>query len=204
MKKIKYYKSNQVDYDKENENFNEELEESRDIYITSTINQKYQSVLFDIIDWNKEDFGIPIEERIPIRIYIDSEGGELNIAQSLIDIIKLSKTPIYTIGMGMCLSAAGLVLMAAPKGNRMILPSCQLLIHSGEIQLDSMSSHGFKDVSKMILDREKKINEFICENTNISLEEMNKRYRQEWYLIGQDIVDLGAADYIITDIDKII
>lgn len=52
--------------------------------------------------WNNYDnkHNIPIEERKPILLYIDSNGGSLTDTFTIIDAIKLSKTPIWTIVTG--------------------------------------------------------------------------------------------------------
>ena len=59
--------------------------------------------------WNKLDAEshIPIDEREPIKIYINSDGGELAAAFSIIDTIKMSKTPVWTINTG-CAYSCGL------------------------------------------------------------------------------------------------
>lgn len=57
----------------------------------------------NIIFWNKEDEDnkISISDRKPIKIMINSYGGEIDATFQMIDIIKLSKTPIYTYNMGL-------------------------------------------------------------------------------------------------------
>ena len=59
--------------------------------------------------WNKLDAEshIPIDEREPIKIYINSDGGDLAAAFSIIDTIKMSKTPVWTINTG-CAYSSGL------------------------------------------------------------------------------------------------
>lgn len=51
--------------------------------------------------WNQFDnsHNIPIKERKPIKIYIDSCGGSLTDTLTIIDSIKLSKTPIYILSV---------------------------------------------------------------------------------------------------------
>ena len=47
-----------------------------------------------ILKWNQCDKGLPIENRKPITIYINSGGGDSIIAMQLVDVIKASMTPI--------------------------------------------------------------------------------------------------------------
>ena len=57
--------------------------------------------------WNRrdEEEGLNIEERKPIKIYIDSCGGSLTDAFTIIDSIRMSKTPVITIATGCAYSA---------------------------------------------------------------------------------------------------
>ena len=68
-----------------------------------------------ILKWNKEDKGLPVEERKPIKIFINSDGGTANVTLYTANVIALSKTPVITIGMGRAYSSGGLLLMAGHK-----------------------------------------------------------------------------------------
>ena len=79
-----------------------------------------------IIRFNQLDKGIPIEERKPIKFFIDSPGGDLETMLAFIGLVRISKTPIWTINAGIAYSAAGLILMSGHK--RFALPNRQRLI----------------------------------------------------------------------------
>jgi ATP-dependent Clp protease protease subunit len=63
----------------------------------------------------------------PLKIYINSNGGELFAAIPLIDAIANSKIPIYTYIEGLAASAASLIAMAGHK--RFITKNSFMLIH---------------------------------------------------------------------------
>ena len=44
--------------------------------------------------YNKEDKNISVEERKPIKLYIDTIGGSVSVMLCLVNAIKVSKTPI--------------------------------------------------------------------------------------------------------------
>ena len=50
-----------------------------------------------------------------LQFLICSEGGDLNAAFALIDVMKASKIPIYTVGLGMVASAGLLIFMSDQK-----------------------------------------------------------------------------------------
>lgn len=154
-----------------------------------------------ILRWNKEDKGVPIEDRKPIKIYINTNGGCLNSVLSLIDVIKLSKTPVHTIAMGKAFSAGFLLLIAGDK--RFCFSNTEGLLHSGNFGIMNSTEKVFDyiDHTKKI---ENKVKKYITDNTNISIEEYDKNYRNEWYLTESELLDLGVVHSIITDLDEII
>ena len=174
----------------------------REILINQEIDDGIIEWTQEIIEWNREDDGINIPDRNPIKIFINSNGGSLNAIMELITLCNLSKTPVYAIGMAKCYSAGGLLLMGIQKGNRFILPTTEVLIHDG-----NTGTRG--DTGKVLDDLEytKKTEEstkkFILEHTDISEKEYDKNYRRNWWLMSNEIIKLGIADKIVTNIEDL-
>jgi len=103
--------------------------DKREILWNCAVDETMIELSMYILKWNAEDKGLPVEGRKPIKIFVNSEGGDLNTVLNLIDVIRLSKTPVYTIGLGMAYSAAGYLLMAGHK--RYIFENTSFLIHDG-------------------------------------------------------------------------
>ena len=105
----------------------------REILWNDDISDATIDIALYIKKWNAEDKGIAPEERKPIKIFINSDGGSVDTVLHIIDMIHLSKTPIYTIGMGRVYSAGGLLLMAGHK--RYVFPhtSCLMLMMRGKM-----------------------------------------------------------------------
>lgn len=64
-----------------------------------------------------------------LRLYVNSPGGDVDQGFALIDIMRWSRIPIRTTGMGLVASMGLLVLMAGQAGQRAIMPNCSLLSH---------------------------------------------------------------------------
>ena len=64
-----------------------------------------------------------------IRLIINSSGGDLTSANALIDIMKGSKIPISTFGLGSIASAALCIFIAGTKGRRFITENTSILSH---------------------------------------------------------------------------
>lgn len=175
---------------------------NREIFWNFDIDDTLVDFSLMIIKWNKQDKGKPTNERVPIKILINSDGGELTAVLNFINIMQISKTPVYTIGLGKTYSSAGLMLLAGSKGHRYVFQDTTALIHSG--------STGAAGNTDKVLDnfeftqrQEKRVKDFIVSNTNITEKLYTKNYRKDWWLMCDEIISLGLADKIITDLDEI-
>jgi ATP-dependent Clp protease protease subunit len=65
----------------------------------------------------------------PVRVFIDSPGGDVDAGFAIFDMIRFVNMPVYLIGMGLVASAAALILLAVPKERRIALPNSRYLIH---------------------------------------------------------------------------
>ena len=174
----------------------------RHIIINECIDEQLIEYSYQIIQWNKQDAGKDINERTPIKIFINSSGGCLNSVMNLINTIQLSKTPIYTIAMGKAYSAGGLLLMSGHKGKRLIFPDTSALIHDG-------STGAIGDTGKVIDNleftqkQEERVKRFIVANTNITTKLYDKNYRRDWFMFSDEIISYSVADRIVENIEEL-
>jgi ATP-dependent Clp protease protease subunit len=174
---------------------------AREIFINDYIDEELIEYSYQIIKWNKYDKNKKVEEKVPIKIFINTNGGCLNSTLNFINTIKLSKTPVWTIAMGKAYSAGGLLLMAGSR--RLIFPDTTVLIHDG-------STGAFGDTGKVIDNleftqkQEERVKKYILANTKITPKLYEKNYRRDWWLFAEECIELSIADSIITNIDEII
>jgi len=64
-----------------------------------------------------------------LQLIINSGGGDLQAAFALIDTMKGSAIPVYTVGLGCVASAAIAIFMAGEKGKRVLTPNTSILSH---------------------------------------------------------------------------
>lgn len=176
---------------------------NREIWVNSEIDDSVVEWTQQILQWNREDDGLSQSDRKAIKIFINSNGGCLNSIMHLITVLKLSKTPVMTIGLGKCYSSGGLLLMGGNKGMRYIFGTTSILIHDGGT--GSASDTGkFIDYAEYIKMTESKVKQYILQNTNITESEYDKNYRRDWWILSDEAIHLGVADKVITDLDEII
>ena len=173
----------------------------REIFWNQEITNDVLMISNHIINWNREDTGVPVEDRKPIKIFINSDGGDVVPTLNVVSVIKASKTPVYTIGMGGCYSSGGILLMSGHK--RFIFDNTTCLIHDG-------SCGAFGDSGKVVDNVEfyKKIDvrvsEFIIATTKITKELLKENSRKDWFIFSDEMINLGIADKIVDSIDEIL
>lgn len=74
-----------------------------------------ENIIYQITKWNREDKGKPIEQRKPIIFSIYSLGGSVPAGLAIIDFIRASITPVYTVNVGVCYSMAFHIFIAGKK-----------------------------------------------------------------------------------------
>jgi ATP-dependent Clp protease protease subunit len=82
------------------------------------------------IEWILNHNTMPEEEKKKqLTLMICSGGGDGRSMFALIDIMKGSRIPVFTVGLG-CIASAGLMIfMAGAKGGRILTPSTMILTH---------------------------------------------------------------------------
>lgn len=154
-----------------------------------------------IMLWNFEDKGIEPDKRKPIKLCIASYGGDLDINNSLVSLIKLSKTPIYSYNMGFACSSAAFISMACHK--RYAMPGSYYLLHKGyggfQGTFDQVASEMEEYARKM-----QELAKFISEHSKIDEETLDQFLGTEWYIDCKTALELGVCDAIIDNIDDIV
>ena len=147
--------------------------------------------------WNFADKDIPIEEREPIKIYIDSNGGSLTGALLIADSIKLSKTPVYTINMGTAYSGGLLVFICGTR--RFAYPSSSFLFHEGSTHLGAIDAGKFKNYSSYYEKLIDKMKDYILKCTKVTEELYKEKSRDDWWFFVDEALEYGFADEIIEE-----
>ncbi len=148
--------------------------------------------------WNNYDNknSIPIEDRKPIKIYIDSNGGYLRDALTIIDAIRISKTPVYTINIGCAYSGGFFVFIAGHK--RFAYPNSTFLFHEGATSNGGTSGQfeNYTEFYKRLLEKVKNI---VLKYTNITPEEYAEIKREDIWYDAQDGINKGFIDEIVEE-----
>ena len=157
-------------------------------------NSVIESYAIRILRWNDEDKNVSSDKRQPITILIHSCGGDLFSTLFLIDIIKQSKTPIHTVGMGLVASAAYYIYINGH--DRLAFENTVFLQHDGTISIADSNSK-VKDFMAFNDLMEDRIKESILTQTKIDAEFYDKTFDKEYYFFADKGKELGVVDKII-------
>lgn len=177
------------------------LANQRIFYIDTDIDETVLDIQRNIMTINLEDAGIPAENRQPIILMISSPGGYLVETMELCQTILLSKTPVYTVNMGMAYSGAALILMAGHK--RFAFPLAKAMVHSGSS--GSAGTYEQQEAQQQLYKKQvTEMGQFILAHTTIDEKTYKKNRAKDWYMTDEEQVAYGVVDQIITSLDEII
>jgi len=133
----------------------------------------------------------------PMKLHINSEGGSLNDAFALIDVMRTSPVPIATVGMGNLMSSAFMIFTAGAKGRRAIARNTSIMIH----QFASDYTGKYHDMRAYVEEIDSINKRMIVELSRTS--GLTEEYVQtkllnpsDVWLTAEQLVELGFADII--------
>lgn len=173
----------------------------RRVWLDLDIDESMLEVARNIMLWNIEDSGKPADQREPIWLYLFNYGGYMDLMWMITDVIAQSATPVYTVNMGQCSSAAALVFMAGHK--RFMLPSATVLIHEGQNQISGDAVKVF-DQAENYKTAVKKMHDFIIERTNIPKSTLSRKRNNDWEMDSDTCMKYGVCDRVIESLTEII
>lgn len=133
----------------------------------------------------------------PIRMYIDSPGGDVEAGFAIFDMIRFINAPVTLIGMGLVASAAALILLAVPKERRLALPNSEYLIHQPMSGIKGVATDIEIHAQELAKTRSK-LNKIIAEATGKDLEQVAKDTDRDYWLNAEEAVSYGLVSKIIT------
>lgn len=144
---------------------------NRTFYIDYEIDESYSLVELSkiIIQMNIEEKDIENPE--PIRLFIHSYGGDIEQSLFFCDLVKASRIPIITIGMGVAMSAGFLIFLSGKK--RFAFSHTSMLVHSGSAAFQGTAEQ-IEEAQKNYKKQIEQMKSYILENTNIDEKTFNK------------------------------
>jgi ATP-dependent Clp protease, protease subunit len=167
--------------------------ESRSVYLWGVVDDKSAKDVVSkllLLDADK-----PGEE---IKFYINSPGGVVTSGMVMYDTMRMIKSPVSTICMGLAASMGSILLSGGKKGKRLIYPSGEVMIHqpslggyirgvSTDLEIQARQTKRVKDLGARIL----------AENCGKTFEQILKDFDRDYWMDAKEAVSYGIVDKII-------
>jgi len=133
----------------------------------------------------------------PIKVFIDSPGGDADAGFAIYDMIRFIKPDVYTIGMGLVASAGSIILLAAPADKRIALPNSHYLIHqplSGIRGVATEIEIHANELEKLRV----KINKLISEETGKPVDQVGADTDRDFWMSADEALEYNLVSCIIS------
>jgi len=149
--------------------------------------------------YNQMDDELELEpaDRTPIILFIDSYGGDLNAMFTIVDTIKMSKTPVYTVNIGSAYSAGFFIAIAGHK--RFAYPHSSYLYHEGSAGTQGTAVQ-FENFSAFYKKQLAQLREHTLNHTKISPEKYEEIKKDDFWMTADEALEFGVCDAITTSL----
>lgn len=175
-------------------------EQNRVYYLSGPVDDSTLDLVKFIMKCNKEDAGKPVEERQRVLVMIDSPGGSVEVEQSILGAIKISKTPIWTCCYCTAYSAAADILACGHK--RFATPFVNIMFHAGAGRYEGTQAQ--IDSAKKFFDKmNKRVNDEVFSHVKFEPKIIKKLKTEDIYMNEEEALGYGVIDKVVEDLDKL-
>jgi ATP-dependent Clp protease protease subunit len=167
--------------------------EKRAVYLWGVVDDKSAREVvskFMLLDADK-----PGEE---IKFYINSPGGVVTSGMVIYDTMKMLKSPVSTICMGLAASMGSILLSGGVKGNRFIYPHGEVMIHqpslggyiqgvSKDLEIQAEQTRKVKEIGAKIL----------AGNCGKTVDQIMKDFDRDYWMDAKEAIAYGIVDKLI-------
>jgi len=136
-----------------------------------------------------------------IKFFINSPGGIVTSGMVIYDTMKMLKSPVSTICMGLAASMGSILLSGGTKGSRYIYPHGEVMIHqpslgghiqgvSADLEIQAKQTKRVKEISAKIL----------AENCGKKPEQIMKDFDRDYWMDAKEAIEYGIVDKIVEKI----
>jgi ATP-dependent Clp protease protease subunit len=133
-----------------------------------------------------------------ICLYINSPGGVVTSALSILDTMNYVECDVSTLCIGQACSAGSLLLSSGKKGKRYALPNSRIMVHQPSGGARGQATD-IEIQANEILNLRKKLNGIYVENTGQKLSVIEKMMERDKYMSAQEGVEFGLIDEVVVN-----
>jgi len=138
----------------------------------------------------------------PIRLYINSPGGQVYSGMAIYDTMQQIECPVSTVAVGFTASFGTVLLTAGTKGMRYALPNATIHMHQPIGGAQGQASDIAIQANE-ILRLRKSLNKILSFHTDQTVEKIEEDTDRDIFLTAEDAKDYGLVDEVlVTDSEE--
>lgn len=133
-----------------------------------------------------------------IKFYINSPGGVVTSGMVIYDTMRMLKSPVSTICMGLAASMGSILLSGGVKGRRFIYPHGEVMIHqpslgghiqgvSIDLEITAKQTRRVKEIGARIL----------AENCGKKMDQVMKDFDRDYWMDAKESIEYGIVDELV-------
>lgn len=163
------------------------------------MNEVTASTIKPVVEWLLYENLVEKKKKKELLLMICSEGGELQTAFALIDVMRTSRIPIKTIGLGQIASSGLLIFMSGSPGRRVLTPNTSILSHQFSWYNEGKSSELFATMKEFSLTQARMVEHYRkCTGADDETIRTKMLPPQDIWLSATEALELNLCDSIDT------
>lgn len=135
-----------------------------------------------------------------ITIFINSDGGDAAALAAMYDVIQMIQSPVKTICLGKCYSAAAILLAIGSKGKRYALKNSQIMIHGLQCTFPILGENDSKSAGnylEFLNSLNVSVMKMLSKHTGKDLDIIHKDCLRDFYMDSKQALEYGVIDEIL-------
>ena len=139
-----------------------------------------------------------LDPKRDINLYINSPGGVVTSGMVMYDTMRMMKSPVVTICMGLAASMGSILLSGGVKGKRLIYPHGEVMIHqpslggyirgvSADLEIQAIQTRKVKEIGAKIL----------AQNCGKTMEQVMRDFDRDYWMDAKEAIEYGIVDGIV-------
>ncbi len=131
-----------------------------------------------------------------IKLYINSPGGSVTSALAIYDAMNHIKADVSTVCVGICASAATVLLAAGAKGKRFVLPNSEVMIHQVMGGVEGQATD-IEISARHILKVKERLNKILSSHTGQAISKVEKDSDRDFFMDAEEAKKYGIVDIVL-------
>jgi ATP-dependent Clp protease protease subunit len=133
----------------------------------------------------------------PIRLYINSPGGQVYSGMAIYDTMQQIECPVSTVALGFTASFGTVLLTAGTNGMRYALPNATIHMHQPIGGAQGQASDIAIQANE-ILRLRKNLNQILSEHTGQTFEKIEQDTDRDFFMTAAEAKDYGLVDKVVS------